>query len=68
MTDERAADQVSRIVAFDSEVRQRRGVAAVSKASEAASFSQSRNDSYLRILAIASQSLRHCLSGTKRLI
>jgi len=25
MTDERAADQVSRIVAFDSEVRQRRG-------------------------------------------
>ena len=54
MTDERAADQAQylRIVAFDSEVRHEGGFAAASKASEAASFSQSRNDCYLRIPAI----------------
>ena len=54
MTDERAADQAQylRIVAFDSEVRHEGGFSSASKASEAASFSQSRNECYLRTAAV----------------
>ena len=48
MTDERAADQAQYLVSWLSILKsdKKGGVAAASKASEAASFSQSRNDCY----------------------
>jgi antirestriction protein ArdC len=52
MTDERDADQAQYLVSWLSILKSdARAGAAASKASEAASFSQSRNDSYLRIPA-----------------
>ena len=59
MTDERAADQAQYLASWLSILKSdtKGGVAAASKASEAASFSQWRNDSYLRIPAIGRRDL-----------